>query len=362
MNKGNFFERDRDSGKSNQPKTQASQPPSTEVSNDRPGVIRRLQITDYRLQSFRPALAFSTMIHLIDALHLGHPKIIGSVVVSAADDSLVMIDCGPESVFENVVAGLVDRGLDPARVRHLLLTHIHLDHSGGAWRWAKEFKTVIHVHPLGAPHLIEPSRLVKSAQQIYGEQMERLWGKIDAIPETSVAQAEDNTLIKFPGVIFQTIYTPGHAQHHNAYWLESEQTVFTGDVGGVIIAGGPAVPPCPPPDIHLETWQDSLRKLRALKPGSFHVTHFGRVEDPLRRMDEMEKRLFAWAEWMRDRIREGETREEILPEFQQFTHNQLVAAGSSEEQCERYEQANPAFMAVAGLLRYWTKHHPEALK
>lgn len=301
------------------------------------------------------------MIHLVDALYFGRPKIICTAILEAANDSLVMIDCGPESVFESLVEGIAKLGFEPANVKHLLATHIHLDHSGGAWRWAKEFGTKIYVHPKGAPHMIDPQRLIGSATRIYGDKMDFLWGKIEAIPVEQVLLADDKTHLHFDGVTLNVLYTPGHAQHHNAYWLAAERTVFAGDVAGVIIDGGPAVPPFPPPDIHLEAWQQSIATIRALNPQTLHITHFGRIEAPLQRLAELEARIFTWANWMKERLREGKSEGEIVPEFAKFAEQELLTAGALPGDLATYEQADPAFMSVAGLSRYWRRFHPEAL-
>jgi glyoxylase-like metal-dependent hydrolase (beta-lactamase superfamily II) len=272
---------------------------------------------------------------------------------------LLLVDSGPESAFEAVVKGVRQLGFQPAHVRHLLASHIHLDHTGGAWRWAKEYGTKIYANPRGAPHLVDPSKLVSSAARIYGDKMNRLWGAAGPIPEDHVIGVEDNAELRFGSRRFRVLYTPGHAQHHNAYWLESERTVFAGDVAGVLIREGPVIPPFPPPDIHLESWKDSLEKIRALSPASLHITHFGKVEDPLRTLDALEKRLFSWADWMKQRLLEGKSEMEIIPEFEKFTEQQLLADGTPNEDLVTYEQADPASMSVAGLTRYWRKYHPE---
>jgi glyoxylase-like metal-dependent hydrolase (beta-lactamase superfamily II) len=138
-----------------------------------------------------------------------------------------MIDCGPENVFESLVNGIAQLGFKASNVKYLLATHIHLDHSGGAWRWAKEFGTKIYVHPKGAPHLIDPQKLVGSATRIYGDKMEYLWGKIGPIPVAQIVPTEDQAVLQFGAVILKVLYTPGHAQHHNAYWLAAERTPFS---------------------------------------------------------------------------------------------------------------------------------------
>ena len=206
------------------------------------------------------------MVHLIDALHLGTPNVICVALVQCGPNELLLVDSGPESVFDAVVAGVLKLGFQPANVRHLLATHVHLDHTGAAWRWANEFGTKIYAHPKGAPHLVNPSKLVASAARIYGDKMEFLWGAAGRIPEQNVVSVEDGGELQFGPQRVRVLYTPGHAQHHNAYWLRSEWTVFAGDVAGVLIRGKGPMPPCPPPDIHLESWKDSLDKIRALDP------------------------------------------------------------------------------------------------
>jgi len=301
------------------------------------------------------------MIHLIDALHLGTPHVVCVALVECGPAELMLVDSGPESVFQNVVEGVRKLGFDPAHVRHLLASHIHLDHTGGAWRWANEFGTRIYAHPKGAPHLVDPSKLVSSATRIYGEKLGYLWGAAGPIREEQVVAVEEGTKLRFGSKEIDVLYTPGHAPHHNSYWLEGERTVFAGDVAGVRIPGGPAIPPFPPPEIHLETWKASLDKIRRLNPASLHITHWGRIDRPKQTLDALEERLFSWAEWMRQRMIEGKSESEMVTEFEQFTSEQLLANGTPKELLATYEQADPASMSVGGLTRYWRKYHPEKL-
>jgi glyoxylase-like metal-dependent hydrolase (beta-lactamase superfamily II) len=298
------------------------------------------------------------MVYLIDALHLGSPNVICIALVESGPNELIMVDSGPESVFNSVVAGIRKLGFQPEHVRHLLASHVHLDHTGGAWRWAEKFGTQIYVHPKGAPHLVDPARLVASATRIYGDKMDYLWGTVGSIPEDRVIAVDDGAVLRFGSRHFRVLYTPGHAQHHNSYWLETEQSLFAGDVAGVLIRQGPPIPPFPPPDIHLESWKKSLDKIRSLKPASLHMTHFGRVDDPIRSLDALEKRLFGWADWMKQRLFEGKSETEIIPEFQKFTESELLLDGAKQEDLSTYEQADPASMSVSGLMRYWRKYHP----
>jgi glyoxylase-like metal-dependent hydrolase (beta-lactamase superfamily II) len=260
-----------------------------------------------------------------------------------------------------VVRELDQRGLGAKNVRHLLATHIHLDHNGGAWRWQREFGTTVHVHPIGAPHMIDPAKLAASATRIYGERMSYLWGEIHGLPATSVAVTADNQEIKVSDLELRVLQTPGHAQHHNAYWFEPAKILFAGDVAGVVIGKGPIFPPCPPPDVNVEKWKESLNRIRALNPVQLLLTHFGLQPKPEVHLAELETRLMDWAVWMKARMLEGKSEEKILPEFQRFTEDQLLAAGASPSDLLAYEQADPASMSITGLCRYWRKHHPDLL-
>lgn len=296
---------------------------------------------------------------LIDGLHLGRPRVICSGLVGRSE--LALIDCGPESVFVETVAALRRLGLRPEDVRHVLVTHIHLDHAGAAWRWAQEFGSTVCVHPFGAPHLADPSRLMMSATKIFGDQMPRLWGDMRPVPAHLLRVVEDGEQISAGETTLRAIETPGHAPHHHAYWLESERTLYAGDVAGVCIAGGPCLPPCPPPDIDIAAWHDSLRKIRALAPRELVLTHFGSLTDVSARLDELDQRLDAWADWMLGELRSGRPDAAIIPRFEQRVWDELRAAGLDDAGVATYEQADPAAMSVTGLARYWRKRRPEML-
>jgi glyoxylase-like metal-dependent hydrolase (beta-lactamase superfamily II) len=186
-----------------------------------------------------------------------------------------------------------------------------------------------------------------------------LWGEIQPLPRDSVVVTADNAKIQVSGLTLEVIETAGHAQHHNAFWWEPNRILFSGDVAGVAIGKGPIFPPCPPPDVNLELWRASLERIRALNPTQLFLTHFGLRQQPELHLRELETRLTDWAAWMKDRMSEGKSEEEILPEFRRFTENQLVAAGGTPADLVAYEQADPAAMSVTGLCRYWRKYHPD---
>ena len=297
----------------------------------------------------------------LDTLHLGRAHVIGTAVLDLGDGNLALVDCGPANVFLALVEGLKRLRLDPSRVQHLLLTHIHLDHAGGAWRWQQEFGTPISVHPRGTAHLIDPQRLIASATRIYGDRMTELWGEIKPVPDSAVHATSDGERLQLGRCSIEVLETPGHAQHHNAYHLPSEDLIFTGDIAGVKIDAGPILPPFPPPDIDVESWLSSIDRLEALRPDAFWLTHFGEVRDTTAHLTELRQRILRWAEWMRTELRDKRTEPELIRSFQNLTAAELAKAPISDAIREAYEQADPATMSVAGLRRYWEKFHPELL-
>jgi glyoxylase-like metal-dependent hydrolase (beta-lactamase superfamily II) len=271
--------------------------------------------------------------HLIDSLHLGRPCVIGSWLV---DD--VIIDPGPTSCLDALLKGL--NGVTP---RALLLTHIHLDHAGASGSLVERWPDLeVYVHELGAPHMLDPSRLVKSATRLYGGGMDRLWGEMLPVPEANLRELRGGE--RLLGDRFEVAYTPGHASHHVSYLCAG--TAFVGDVGGVRIAGGLAIPPTPPPDINVEAWHQSLATVAALRPWRLAMTHFGASEDVEAQLHEVGTRLTAWAQLAREHSQAGFIAA-IEPE---------IAAGAAEQVVPAYAQAAPHDQLYMGLERYWAKH------
>ena len=298
------------------------------------------------------------MIHVLDTHHLGRAGIIASTALET-DDGLVLFDTGPESTFENLAAEL--RGIHFAAedVRHVFLSHIHFDHAGAAWRFA-ELGATIYVHPRGAPHLIDPAKLIASATRLYGDDMDRLWGRIAPIPAERVKVLQDDELVRVAPFEVRAIATPGHASHHHIYhWNDN---VFGGDVAGVRLGGGPPVPPFVPPELDIESWLESIAKIRALNPAKLFLPHFGLMKGPVAaHLNALEERVRRWSIWFRDRLRAGADEQQMKPDFAQFVVEELRAAGATEKEALDYEQADPSFMAVSAAVRYWRKHHPEQL-
>ncbi|HMX39645.1 MAG TPA: MBL fold metallo-hydrolase [Saprospiraceae bacterium] len=297
-------------------------------------------------------------IHTLDLGFMGHQQAIAAFAVEGPD-GLALVETGPASTLPALEAALAQHGWSLADFPHVFLSHIHFDHAGAAWALAAQGAT-IYVHPKGLPHLAAPEKLYNSARMIYGDEMERLWGPMHPIAEERLYAPAHGEVIEAAGLQFTAWHTPGHAVHHIAWALASHSApgggeVFTGDVAGVRIGKGPVVPPCPPPDIHVEDWLNSIRLLRELPAEHLRLTHFGLVTDKHSHLNALENRLLSAAEWMRPYAEARTPVEEVVPPFQAFVLAELAQAGVDEEGLQRYDAANPAFMSVAGLMRYWQK-------
>lgn len=290
-------------------------------------------------------------IEIIDLKFLGLEHSIACFVIRT-DEGPVLIETGPHSTFGHLEEGLKTLQLTPSDVNHVLLTHIHLDHAGAAWALA-EHGAKIYLHPFGARNMEDPSRLMASARQIYQDQMDSLWGDMRPIPSSQLIQVGHEEELEIGGVRFESLHTPGHAKHHIAWKVDD--VIFTGDVAGVKIANGPVQPPCPPPDINIEEWLASIQLIKSLNPSTLYLTHFGTITEIDGHFDELEAMLSDWSAFVKLHWEAGKTNEDIVPLFVEHTSGQLQAKGLNEEEVNQYQAANPAWMSVAGLVRYWTK-------
>ena len=291
------------------------------------------------------------MIHILDLQFLGLSQAIAAFLVETSDGP-VLVETGPHSVSEHLEKEVARCGFKMTDIKHVFITHIHFDHAGGAWALAQQGAT-IYLHPFGKRHLGEPSKLYASAKRIYQDKMEMLWGKMEAIADENLQTVEHGESITIGDTTFIAHHTPGHAVHHIA-WQVGEN-IFTGDVAGVKIAKGIVVPPCPPPDINIEDWIASINLLRQLDIKALYLTHFNKITNVNEHLDNLEKMLWDWANWMKPHFEEGTDQAEIVPKFMDYTKKQLLKHGLNEMEIEQYEAANPSWMSVAGLMRYWKK-------
>jgi glyoxylase-like metal-dependent hydrolase (beta-lactamase superfamily II) len=277
---------------------------------------------------------------VLDLRHLGRERVIGSYLL--AGDEPALVDCGPASCIAGLRAQLAARGLTVHDLRHLVLTHIHLDHAGAAGTLVRENPLLlVHVSEVGAPHVVDPSRLERSVRRLYGDAFDRLWGEVEPVPAENVQVVGSRVL----GL--EAFATPGHASHHVAY-VDSDGICYSGDAAGVRVRpSGYLAPVAPPPDIDLEAWERSLAAIELRRPSRLCLPHFGVVDDPAEHLELMRERLRTWAE----RVREGVSEEE----FERAAEEELRAEGVDEETATAYRQAAPFWQSHAGLRRYWDK-------
>ncbi len=296
------------------------------------------------------------MVHVFDTRQLGRPGIIAATALEI-EDGLAFFDTGPESTFDTIAGELRQAGFVPKDVRHVFLSHIHLDHAGAAWRFA-ELGATIYVHSRGAPHLIDPTKLAASATRIYGDAMNTLWGRIAPVPEQRIRILEDMDVVRVAPFQVRALATPGHASHHHVY--QWEDNLFGGDIAGVRLAGGPPIPPFVPPELHIELWHQSLERIRGIDVARLYLPHFGLLHGSVSsHLDALDERVRRWATWFRDRIQTGDGEQQLTEKFARYVAEELRTEGASDEEVYAYECADPSFMAASAALRYWRKYHPD---
>jgi glyoxylase-like metal-dependent hydrolase (beta-lactamase superfamily II) len=276
----------------------------------------------------------------LDLHHLGHERVIG-VYLLETQAGPALVDCGPATGVAALTQRLAERGLELAAIRYLLLSHIHLDHAGAAGVLVREHPGLqVYVSPVGAPHLVDPSRLERSARRLYGDEFDRLWGELAPVPAANIHEVGSEV------VGLECFPSPGHASHHVCY-LDGDGTLYAGDAAGVRIQPSRFVlPPTPPPEFELEAWEATLDELERREPRKLALIHFGVVEDPIPHLAELRERLRAWTAMVEAGASELE----------------FVAAGGGElgEEAPQYEQAIPLRQSYAGLRRYWDKRREAA--
>lgn len=285
--------------------------------------------------------------------------LIGSFLLRGGG-SVALIEAGPTSCMEHLMQGLLDNGVPPEAVEQVLLTHIHLDHAGAAGALATALpNAMFYAHETGVPHLVDPSRLIKSASRIYGEKMAQLWGEILPLSQERLIPLKGEEELQVAGGVLVTHYTPGHARHHVSYYEPEEGILFAGDMAGVRLAGASYVrPPTPPPELDLELWSKSIGDVRELAPRKLMLTHFGGFTDVESHLRELEQRLFSWRGFVEERAAKGLSGPEITAELREYGDEELARTGATPEQVEQYEASSNYEMTVNGYLRYLAHSSP----
>ena len=277
-------------------------------------------------------------------LHHQAPGIVACYLLDT-DDGPALFDCGPTSCIPALRAGLAERGLALGDVRHLLLSHIHLDHAGAAGVLVREHPALqVHVSEIGAPHLIDPSRLDASARRLYGDAFDVLWGELAPIPSENVHVVGDAVLGLdcFP--------TPGHAWHHVSY-LDAEGTLYAGDAAGVRLAGGTFVmPPCPPPEFDVEAWAETIREIERRAPANLVLIHFGVFDDVQEHLAALRGTLGRWSE----RVEDG------MDEASFIAAARFDVSQTDPDLVDDYDRAGPYWHHFSGIDRYWRKKREAA--
>ena len=291
-------------------------------------------------------------VHVLDLNFQNHHDAIAAFLVPYSG-GVILVESGPGSTIQGLKAGLAEHGYSVDDVTHLLLTHIHLDHAGAAG-WLAQHGAAVYVHPVGAPHMIDPSKLIASATRIYQDDMDRLWGDFLAVPEAQVHVPEDGETISIGDAEFVVHYTPGHANHHIAYGYGD--LVFAGDVGGVRMPGCNYVRlPLVPPELHLGKWRSSLALLLEKGYKRIAPTHFGIFNNAEEHVQNGLQAVTTTENWLAEIMPTEPDIEALGRKFSVLMYEEAKEAGVSEREMMTYELANPLHMSATGMARYWKK-------
>ncbi len=272
-----------------------------------------------------------------------------------------LIETGPTSTIEALLHGIGETGLDPAQLQAVAVTHIHLDHAGAAGALVRQFPHLhVYVHPVGAPHLIDPSRLLASARRLYGNALETLFGEVVPVPEDRVRAIDDGAQVVLGSRRLVALDTPGHARHHHAYLDERSGDLFTGDIAGVALPGTRYVrPPSPPPEFDLTAWLASLARVRALRPTRLLLTHFGPHTWIEELFTALETHLRSAVDMVRDALASGLNEREIVERLRADVLAQITEQ-QGKQAAIRYDTIMPLDLTALGLIRYIRKEHSSA--
>lgn len=305
---------------------------------------------------------------LLDTLFQGEPGVIASYLLTGPA-GLALVDVGSAATIDQLLASIRATGHQPEEIEHILLTHIHLDHAGATGALLRHAPNArVYVHHIGAPHMVNPEKLIVSASRIYGDKMQALWGEMLPVPEDRIVLLDEGVEAQVGERTLTALYTPGHAIHHVVFHDPAHAAIFSGDVAGVRLEDIDYVrPPTPPPDLNLEDWSASIERLRALKPETLYLPHFGPTVASDRHFTELHDRLYAWGEIVARGMREGKGDQQLADDLAAASDPDVARVAATrnpalaEEATERYELATNYLMSAQGYMRYYTKVRPEAL-
>jgi len=267
--------------------------------------------------------------------------------------SLALVECGPASCRQALIDALATHGFSPGQVRHVFLTHIHLDHAGDAGFWAAQGAT-IHVHPKGARHLVDPSRLAGGARAVYGDQTDALWGPITPVPESKLSILSDGQQVDLGHVRLTALDTPGHAHHHLAYLLGD--AIFTGDIAGARLPGHTFLSPTTAPSqFDPDAYASSLARVQALAPARLHLTHFGTFDDPADHLARYADLISTVSQNFLDDLRSGLPESDAIARHLAREQARAAAGSLPSEIFQAYERINPTQLSAQGLALWANK-------
>jgi glyoxylase-like metal-dependent hydrolase (beta-lactamase superfamily II) len=292
-------------------------------------------------------------IQTIDLNFQGIPGTIATYLIPHSNGS-ILVECGPGSTIDTLNNEINVLGMKISDITDIFLTHIHLDHAGAAG-WIARQGANIYVHPRGAPHLINPEKLLSSAGRIYGEMMDNLWGEFLPVPEDKLIIIQDSDEVEIENLLIRTIETSGHSNHHNAYIIGD--TCFSGDIAGVRLDGVKHLSlPMPPPEFNLERWSHSIDRLKSEKFSYIAPTHFGIYDDPDWHLACVSRTLDEVENWMEAVMPESHTIDDLRNNFIEWEHSRSQTAGLDTSTSTSQQVANPSFMSADGIYRYWRKY------
>jgi glyoxylase-like metal-dependent hydrolase (beta-lactamase superfamily II) len=290
----------------------------------------------------------------VDLQFRGSPRVVATAILQGAD-GVTLIDPGPTSCLPALESGLRDRGLTLRAVRTLLLTHIHLDHAGASGTIVERVPEVkVYVHERGAPHMVDPAKLLASARRLWGDQMDAVWGAFLPVPAGQVIVLKGGERLDVAGTAIEVAYTPGHAKHHVSYLDQHTGMAYVGDTAGVRVNGDYLIAPTPPPDIDIEAWQQSLDTIDRWQPVSLFLTHFGPITPARAHLARFRATVASAAAMSEEMMAGGGTDEELTKRFTEWMRQDIRKA-LPEHDARAAELAAPFDQLWQGLARYWQK-------